>query len=155
MSDRARLSKLQTYTSSNGANFLGSKDFPSALVASIQKWDPKGLLFGLENIISDPPAEEQSRLRKILDSKIKGKSVLVCSGGADKLVPYHASAPFIDFLKKAMKGWYRDGNVYVEDNVYQGIGHAYSDGMSVDARRFLCDMMEGNDSRTTDKASKF
>src|SRR5271169_2538956 len=100
MSDRARLSKLQTYTSSNGANFLGSKDFPSALVASIQKWDPKGLLFGLEDINPDPSAEEKSRLRKILDSKIKGKSILVCSGGADKLIPYHASAPFIDFLKK-------------------------------------------------------
>jgi hypothetical protein len=155
MSDRARLSKLQTYTSSNGANFLGSKDFPSALVASIQKWDPKGLLFGLGNIISDPSAEGQSRLRKILDSKIKGKSVLICSGGADELVPYHASAPFIDFLKKATKGWYSDGNVYVEDNVYQGIGHAYSDGMSIDAHRFLCDVMEGKDSWTADKTSRF
>ncbi len=155
MSDRARLSKLQTYTASNGANFLGSKDFPSALVASIRKWDPKGLLFGVGDINPNPSAEEQSRLRKILDSKIKGKSVLVCSGGADKLVPYHASAPFMDFFKKATKGWYSDGNVYVEDNVYEGIGHAYSDGMSVDARRFLCDMMEGKDSRNREKTSRF
>jgi hypothetical protein len=155
MSDRARLSKLQTYTSSNGTNFLGSKDFPSALVASIQKWDPKGLLFGLRDISPDPSAEEQSRLRKVLDSKVKGKSVLVCSGGADKLVPYHASAPFMEFLKKATKGWYSDGNVYVEDNVYEGIGHAYSDGMSVDARRFLCDIMEGKTSRIAEKTSKF
>jgi hypothetical protein len=155
MSDRARLSNLQTYTSSNGANFLGSKDFPSALVASVQKWDPKGLLFGLGDINPDPSVEEQPSLRKILDAKIKGKSVLVCSGGADKLVPYRASALFMDFLKKATKGWYSGGNIYVEDNVYEGIGHAYSDGMSVDARRFLCDIMEGNDSRSADKASRF
>jgi len=155
MSDRARLSKLQTYTSSNGATFLGSKDFPSALVASIQKWDPKGLLFGVGDINPNPSAEEQSRLRKILDSKIKGKSVLVCSGGADKLVPYHASASFMEFLKKATKKWYCDGNVYVEDNVYDGIGHAYSDGMNADASRFLCDMMEGKVSRSRGKASRF
>jgi hypothetical protein len=155
MSDRARLSKLQTYTSSNGANFLGSKDFPAALVASILKRDPKGLLFGLGDINPNPSAEEQSRLREILDSKIKGKSVLVCSGGADKLVPCHASAPFMDFLKKATKGWYGDGNVYVEDNVYKGIGHAYSEGMSVDTRRFLCDMMEAKASKSAKKTSKF
>lgn len=155
MSDRARLSKLQTYTSSNGANFLGSKDFLSALVASVQKWDPKGLLFGLGDINPDPSAEEQARLRPILDSKIKGKSMLVCSGGADKLVPYHASAPFMEFFKKATKGWYSDGNVYVEDNVYKGTGHAYSDGMSVDACRFLCDMLDGKHSRSVEKTSKF
>jgi hypothetical protein len=155
MSDRARLSKLQTYTSSNGATFLGSKDFPSALVASCQKWDPKGLLFGVGDIISNPSAEKQSRLRMILNSKVKGKSVLVCSGGADKLIPYHASAPFMEFLTKAVKGWYNDGNVYVEDNVYNGIGHAYSEGMSIDVRRFICDVMEGKVLRSRDKASKF
>jgi hypothetical protein len=153
MSDRARLSKLQTYAVGNGADFLGSKDFPSALVSSALKWDPKGLLFGLADIKSDPSSGEQARLREILDSRIKGKSLLVCSGSADKLVPYHCSAPFMDFLKKARRGWYGDGNIYVEDNVYEGIGHAYSDGMSIDARRFLCDLMEGKDSRRSREES--
>lgn len=147
MSDRARLSKLETYTVSNGKDFLGSKDFPSALVASALKWDPKGLLFGLMDVNSEPPPNEQARLRAILDSKIKGKSLLVCSGGVDKLVPYRCSAPFMDFLKMASKGWYLDGDVFVEDNIYEGIGHAYSDCMSTDVRRFLGDMMEGKYSR--------
>lgn len=153
MSDRARLSKLETCAVTNGADFLGSKDFPSALVASVLKWDPKGLLFGLADIKSEPSPDEQERLRDILNSKIRGKSVLVCSGGADKLVPYHCSEPFMDFLKSATKGWYSDGNVHVEDNVYEGIGHAYSDGMSIDAHRFLCDLMEGKDSRRSREES--
>lgn len=154
MTDRARLSKLETYTSSNGTKFLGSRDFPVALVKSVQKWDPRGLLFGLTDIEVDPSPKEQARLRQVLDSKIKGKSVLVCSGGADKLVPYHCSAPFMNFLKKATKGWYNDGNVYVEDNVYDGIGHAYSDGMAQDADRFLRDLLEGRDMTIKERASR-
>ena len=154
MIDRARLSKLETYTASNGTKFLGSKDFPVALVESVRKWDPKGLLFGLKDIEVDPSPEEQARLRKILDSKVKGKSVLVCSGGDDKLVPYHCSAPFMRFLKKAVKGWYNEGNLYVEDNVYDGIGHAYSDGMAQDADRLLGDLLSGKDLTSREKASK-
>jgi len=154
MTNRARLSKLETYTSSNGTNFLGSRDFPVALVESIKKWDPRGLLFELKEIEVEPSPDEQARLRKILDSKIKGKSLLVCSGGADKLVPYRCSAPFMDFLKKATKGWYSDGNVYVEDNVYDGIGHAYSDGMAQDADRFLGDLLDGRDLANREKASR-
>lgn len=154
MTDRAKLSKLETYISSNGAQFLGSRDFPSALVESVQKRDPRGLLFGLRDIEVDPSPEEQARLRKILDSKVKGKSVLVCSGGVDKLVPYHCSAPFMDFLKTATKGWYNDGNVYVEDKVYDGIGHAYSDSMAQDADRFLRDLLGGEDLSSREKASR-
>jgi hypothetical protein len=152
MTDRARLSKLDTYTSSNGATFLGSRDFPTALVESCQKWDPRGLLFGLNGIQAEPSPDEQARLRQILDSRLKGKSLLVCSGGADKLVPYHASAPFMEFLKKATKGWYSDGNIYVEDNVYDGVGHAYSDGMAEDSGRFLCDLLEGKDMTGMEKS---
>jgi hypothetical protein len=151
MTDRARLSKLETYTSSNGADFLGSKDFPEALISSIQKWDPRGLLFGTFEINANPSEKEQARLRDILDSKIKGKRVLVCSGGDDKLVPYHCSEPFMKFLKTATSGWYKDGNVYVEDNVYPGIGHAYSEGMVEDTKRFVRDILAGTSSKPTSK----
>jgi len=154
MTDRARLSKLETYTASKGADFLGSKDFPTDLVSSIRKWDPRGLLFGLDEINPNPSTSEQDRLRKILDSKIKGKSVLVCSGGDDKLVPYHSSAPFMTFLKNATKGWYRDGSVYVEDNVYTGVGHATSPEMVKDSSRFLGDLLEGSDRLSQAKTSK-
>ncbi|KFX98295.1 hypothetical protein O988_04428, partial [Pseudogymnoascus sp. VKM F-3808] len=103
MSDRARLSKLSTYTHDAGSSFLGSRDFPSSLLAAVQKWDPRGILFGAREIPSRPPTEEspreEARLKDILDARVRGKSVLVCSGGADKLVPYKASEPLLGWLK--------------------------------------------------------
>jgi len=141
MSDRARLSKLPTYTSSNGAGFFGSKDFPNALVSSVQKWDPKGMLFGSSEVDPNPPESDQKRLRGLLDAKIKGKRLLVCSGGSDKLVPYHCGEPFLKFLKNATSGWYKEGNVYIEDNVYAGVGHEYSEGMVKDTTRFISDFL--------------
>ncbi len=156
MSDRARLSKLETWTTSNGASFLGSEHFPPALVASCQKYDPKGQLFGVSEISTEPSPSEQGRLRDLLDAKIKGKSVLVCSGGVDKLVPYHCSEPFLNFLKTATAqgGWYNDGGVYVEDNVYERIGYATSPEMVKDSTRFLCDLLEGKDLGSRGKTSK-
>lgn len=151
MTDRARLSKLKTYISSDGAEFLGSKDFPKALMSSVQKWDPKGMLFGASEINIHPSESEQERLRQILDKKIKGKRVLVCSGGDDKLVPYHCSEQFMKFLKTATSSWYKDGDVYVEDNVYPGIGHAYSEGMVKDTTRFFADILASTSSRPTSK----
>jgi len=151
MTDRARLSKLETYTLSNGADFLGSKDFPKALISSIENWDPRGLLFGTSEINPNPLEKDQAHLREILDSKIKGKKILVCSGGDDKLVPYHCAEPFMKFLKNATSGWYKDGNVYVEDNVYPGIGHAYSEGMMKDTTRFMGDVLAGASTKPTSK----
>lgn len=154
MTDRAKLSKLKTYTATGGKDFIGSEDFPAALVESVKKWDPRGLLFGLGEVKPDPSPSEQIRLRTLLDSRIKGKSLLVCSGGADKLVPYHAAAPFMDFLKQATNSWYSDGKVYVEDNVYEGIGHTFSADMADDTERFLGDIMEGQELSRTRKGSR-
>jgi len=151
MTDRARLSKLESYTSSNGTEFLGSKDFPEALVASILKYDPRGILFGTSEIEIHPSESEQMRLRRILDAKLRGKRVLVCSGGEDKLVPYHCSEPFLNFLKTATSSWYSDGNVYVEDNVYAGVGHAYSEGMVKDTTKFLASTVASVTSKPTSK----
>jgi hypothetical protein len=137
MSDRARLSKRKIFTSSNGAGFLGSKDFPNALVDSCKKWDPKGILFGTSEITTKP----SDQLRQSFDSKLRGKRILVCSGGADKLVPYHCSEPFLKFLKDATGGWYKEGGLYVEDNVYPGVGHAYSTEMVKDTTRFVSDTL--------------
>lgn len=151
MTDRARLTKLDTYTEGNGKNFHGSKHFPTALVAAIRRWDPTGLLFQGKEIEASPSSEEQERIRKILDARVKSKSILVCSGGADKLVPYHCAEPFMKFFKNATSGWYRDGNVYVEDNVYDGVGHAYSDVMAKDAERFIVDVLEGKNMSSAGK----
>ncbi|KAG0645182.1 hypothetical protein D0Z07_9267 [Hyphodiscus hymeniophilus] len=149
MTDRARLSKLRSYTKADGAEFLGSTDFPNALVASVKKWDPRGILFGTSDIQPYPSESEQKYLRDILDAKIKGKKVLVCSGGADKLVPYHCAEPFMGFLKNATSGWYKDGDVYVEDIVYPGVGHAYSSGMIKDTTRFVSDILAGSSTKAS------
>lgn len=139
MIDRARLSKLSTYSKDDSSSFLGSKYFPRALISSIERWDPRGLLFSTSDIDSQPSEPEKVRLRRTLDSRIKNKRFLICSGAVDKLVPYHCSKPFLDFLKEAVRGWYRDGNVYLEDIVYENVGHAFSAGMEKDAIKFVGD----------------
>ena len=147
MKDRARLSKLATYTKDDGATFIGSKDFPPALVEACKKLDPKGILFG-SGPIPAPGATseaEQKRLRAILDARVKGKKFLVCHGGEDKLVPYRCSKPFMDWFKDASRTWYADGGVYVEDKVYDGVGHAFSSGMVEDAIRFVVDVVAGDE----------
>lgn len=137
MTDRARLSKLDSYTKNDGASFLGSQDFPTALVKSVETADPKGLLFSTSEISISPSEAEQRRLKTILDSRIKGNSILVCSGGADKLVPYRCSEAFLMFLKNAVGSWYKDGEFYVEDIIYEGVGHKFTEEMLKDAVRFV------------------
>lgn len=141
MKDRARLSKLESYTKDDGASFLGSKDFPKALIESINTTDPKGILFSTSEIPPSLTKSEQQRIGSILDSKIKGKSILVCSGAVDKLVPYHCSEPFLTFLKSAVEDWYKDGDVMIDDRVYEGVGHKFSDDMLDDAVRFIGDVV--------------
>ncbi|KAG9239624.1 hypothetical protein BJ875DRAFT_85163 [Amylocarpus encephaloides] len=157
MTDRARLSKLPSYTSSSGSSFLGSKDFPNALIASCQKYDPKGLLFGTHPVPSAIPdslipyqGSTSPKVRSVLSSSLAGKSILVCSGGDDKLVPYRCSEPFLTFLKGATRkgGWWEEGGVHLEDNVYDGVGHMYSEDMKKDTVRFVCSQLE-NKSRTS------
>ncbi|KAI1133314.1 hypothetical protein F5Y10DRAFT_260193 [Nemania abortiva] len=105
MQDRARLSKLQTFTVDGGVSFLGSRDFPKALIGACKKYDPKAILFGTGEISTQPSASEQDGLRTILDARIRGKRFQVLSGGADKLVPYNAGRQFLEFFKNATGGW--------------------------------------------------
>lgn len=143
MGDRARNLKREAYIASNGAAFFGSKDFPDSLVSSVLKRDPKGIVFGTDEVNLNPSEGEQALLRDILDAHIKGKRLLVCSGGDDKVVPYRCSEPFLRFLKEANQSWYRDRDFYLEDIVYPGVGHAYSEGMMKDTMRFVNDTLLG------------
>ncbi|TGJ84685.1 hypothetical protein E0Z10_g4052 [Xylaria hypoxylon] len=154
MQDRARLSKLQTYTVDKGISFFGSKDFPKALIRACEKYDPKAILFGTGEITTQPSASEQDRLRPILDSKIRGKKFQVLSGGADKLVPYNTGRQFMEFFKNATSGWYKDGNIYVEDNVYPGVGHEFNAEMRQAAVRFVLDTISPSDAAGEAASSK-
>lgn len=65
MVDRARLSKREAYTRSEppGRTFLGSEDFPAALVDAVAKYDPAGLL--LPNIFN-PMGEDVAPSEAVL-----------------------------------------------------------------------------------------
>ncbi|KAH8902610.1 hypothetical protein BR93DRAFT_981961 [Coniochaeta sp. PMI_546] len=148
MRNRARLSKLATYSNDDGgASFAGSKDFPLALVEACKKLDPKGIVFGTSAVPAPGTTSEaeQKQLRAILDEKVKGKKFLICSGADDKLVPYRCSQPFLDWCKDAIRTWYADGNLYVEDNVYAGVGHTFSAEMVKDAIRFVVNVAGGDE----------
>ncbi|CZT41318.1 uncharacterized protein RSE6_01041 [Rhynchosporium secalis] len=149
MTDRARLSKLPDYVSSSppGSRFLGSPSFPSSLLSALEKCDPRALLFSSTPIppTSSITPSQKSQLATKLNRCLAKKSVLVCSGGADKLVPYSSSAPFLTFLKEATDketGWWKEGGCVVDDRVYEGVGHAYSEGMAKDTVAFVRGILE-------------
>lgn len=149
MSDRARLSKLKTWTESSppGSQFLGSKDFPAGLVEAVEMWDPAGLFRKVLNGATmaeglyDPSADEQERLVPVMRQCLQGKRILNLAGGADKLVPYKCAKPFLDWLKRAISsdGWFKNGNVVLEDKIFDGVGHEMSEGMVKEVLRFMKD----------------
>ncbi|KAH7419960.1 hypothetical protein BKA64DRAFT_30184 [Cadophora sp. MPI-SDFR-AT-0126] len=158
MTDRARLSKLPTYTSSTppGSTFLGSPSFPPALLNTLQKSDPRSILFSSSPI---PPSSsltkpQQSQLAPLLSSHLANKQILVCSGAIDKLVPYACSKPFLDFLKEAAdreRGWWKEGGCRVDDRVYEGVGHNFSEGMRRDTVGFVRRILEAEEKKGKEK----
>ena len=164
MSDRARLSKLKTWTDSSppGSQFLGSKDFPRGLVEAVEKYDPAGLLLGkvadrTEKTYSQEPSEEEKkRLIPLMKSTLQGKRILNLAGGADKLVPYKCGEPFLQWLKKgiAKDGWFSDGNIFLEDIVFDGVGHELSSGMVKEVIRFIGETFEKTEAAVNGRPSK-
>lgn len=141
LTDRARLSKLSTFSAQDaGASFLGSKDFPPSLVEACKKFDPKAIFFG-SSAVPDTKASGTSEevARQILRDRLRGKKFLLCSGGDDKLVPYRCSEPFTRWFKQATGSWFKDENVSVDDRIYPGIGHSFSADMVTDSVQFILD----------------
>ncbi|ERS99386.1 uncharacterized protein SPSK_04343 [Sporothrix schenckii 1099-18] len=138
MVERARLSKLATYKAAaeGGPPFLGSRDFPAALVGSVLKRDPKGIVFGTNAAVWPSTAAGEKAVHDTLQKHVVGKQFLVCSGGADKLVPYKNGKSFLDVFKKAAATW-PDLGLSVTDRIYDGIGHQFSSAMVVDAIQFV------------------
>ncbi|KAL1843659.1 hypothetical protein VTK73DRAFT_2794 [Phialemonium thermophilum] len=157
LSDRARLSKLSTYTADDGASFLGSRDFPPALIEACKKYDPKALLFGTDHVPPPPPAsptaseqDGRQRLEATLRARVRGKKFLLCSGAEDKVVPYQCGRPFVDWFKGAADAWFGargEDAIVVRDVLYPGTGHTFSAAMIQDAVRFVVDVVAGGDGR--------
>ena len=164
MSDRARLSKLSTWTNGSppGSDFLGSVDFPTGLLEAVEKYDPAALFLcesssrngGIYN--REPSEEEKRRLLPLMKSSLQGKRILNLAGGVDKLVPYKCGEPFLRWLKKstATEGWFGNGNFAIEDIVFEGVGHELSFGMAKELNRFVAETLEQLPSESSRKASK-
>ena len=135
MTKRALRSSIDT----GSAPLLGSRFFPKTLLSTLSLHDPRAMLFGPGSILPSLPlpAAEQARLRPLLDARVRGKRVLLCSGGDDALVPYARSRPLLAVLKDAAGGWYADGGFELDDRVYEGVGHRFSKDMVVDAVDFM------------------
>ncbi|KAJ9296999.1 hypothetical protein DTO271G3_4760 [Paecilomyces variotii] len=165
MADRARLSKLPSWTSTDpqGSKFLGSEDFPRSLLDTVRKFDLASLI--LNNMKSDakdkplhddpipePSEEEKAVLRPLLTGCLAGKRILNLSGGADKLVPYKRGEAVLTWLKKAVgpEGWFADGGVHFEDIIFETAGHEVTPGMVQEATRFVAETLStsGNASKT-------
>lgn len=138
MSNRANRSKLPTA----GDSFLGSRDFPPALVSQCAQFDPRGIVFGTGNVVEAPATKEEQRpLREILDKHVKGKRFLMCNGHLDKLVPWFSSKSFTQFFCHAAETWYKDSGLKVDNRIYKYVGHVCSDDMTRDAVKFICEVV--------------
>ncbi|KAK4172354.1 hypothetical protein QBC36DRAFT_76572 [Triangularia setosa] len=150
LSDRARLSKLNTYSAQDdGASFLGSRDFPPSLIKACNNYDPKAILFGPHPVPEQPQQTRQELIRQtILYERLQGKKLLVCSGGVDKLVPPRCSDPFMNWLKAAAvnppsPSFDKEQRFWVDDRVYPGVGHEFSSEMVKDAVQFIVGAVMG------------
>ncbi|KAL8970397.1 MAG: hypothetical protein Q9197_003830 [Variospora fuerteventurae] len=143
MSDRARLSKLESWVDSPtpGTHFLGSKDFPAGLVTAVELHDPAAMLLGkLDGPIrqideASPSPVERTRLLSLMKRLFQGKRILNLSGGTDKLVPYRCGEGFIKWLRAAAApgGWF-EGGIHVKDILFDNVGHQMSPEMVALAR---------------------
>jgi len=138
-----------------GPSFIGSSDFPQALVAACAEYDPAGLLLPASfkaphhitpKQILDPVPSVQLQTVQKLDELLRGKMILNLSGGADKLVPYGMSEPFLRFLKRAIspEGWWKGNDVVLDDRIFNGVGHEATPAMQVAAVTFIGDVLAGD-----------
>lgn len=151
MSDRARLSKLHSWTHSDppGSQFIGSEDFPPCLVEAVEANDPAGIFMGplrsrtVETYKRLPSDEEQRHLRPLMQRTLQGKRILNMSGAIDKLVPYKCGEPFLQWLKLALAsdGWLGDGVFSLRDIVFDNVGHQMSPQMANEANEFILETM--------------
>lgn len=156
MADRARLSKLPSWTESNppGADILGSEALPSSFLDTVKQYDPASMMLKhvdcgpstgplREGPLPQPSESEQQILRPILDRTLAGKRILNLSGGVDKLVPYHRGEHFLNWFKSAISpdGWFGDGGVSFEDIIDQEAAHEVTPKMLNEAVRFISETL--------------
>jgi pimeloyl-ACP methyl ester carboxylesterase len=151
MTDRARLSRRKAYAESDppGSRFLGSADFPQALISATSQADPAGLLLpnsfdpAHPTTLSPPPSTAKlDRARAELRQRLQGKRILNLSGKIDKLVPYAAGEPFLNVFKQLVRED-KELDFEFEDVLFDGVGHAFPKAMADRATAWICDLLVG------------
>lgn len=150
MTDRARLSKLADWDADRPSNFIGSKSFPSSLLAVVRRFDPAGLIAGdLRNSDSGESIlvttdHDKETVSKRLDDTLRGKRILSLSGSIDKFIPYKCSKPFLDLLKDATSTYYSYGGIVFQNMIFDQVGHGISADMINEMTRFVAESIEVN-----------
>ncbi|KAJ6085219.1 hypothetical protein N7499_004848 [Penicillium canescens] len=160
MANRARLSKLPSWTESNppGAKVLGSEALPTSFLDTVKQYDPASMMLKhvdcgpsagplREGTLPQPSESEQQTLRPLLTKCLAGKRILNLSGGVDKLVPYHRGELFLNWFKQGISsdGWFGDGAVSFEDIIDQTAGHEVTEKMVDEAVRFISETLADSD----------
>ncbi|KAF2249692.1 hypothetical protein BU26DRAFT_287744 [Trematosphaeria pertusa] len=156
MTDRARLSKLKSYTSTTppGSSFLGSPDFPQALLDAIARYDPAGLLLPGQFNPTGPDPEvgkaKLDRFKVLLRERLHEKHILNLSGRDDKLVPYAAGESFLKVFKQVLE---EDPGLHIsfEDVLFDGVGHAFPKAMADKATDWICHLLAKEEVQVTSK----
>ena len=150
MADRARLSKLPSYveTTPPGVSFLGSPDFPAALIDAVAKYDPAGLARYDPYLLQEQNPEvnkaRMDTMKTLLRDRLQGKSILNLSGRDDKLVPYAAGEAFLKVFKQALDE--EPGlEIQFEDVLFDGVGHAFPQAMVKKSSEWICGLLAGED----------
>lgn len=160
MMDRARLSNIADWDANEPERFLSSKSFTRTLKAVVDRYDPSMLIMAKMNSITsdehlhEPSDHEKDRISRVLDRTLRGKRILLLSGGADKLVPYNCGEPFLIFLKRAMGTYYENGGIVLEDLVFNGVGHDISPDMVKELIRFVDESLGAPVERTEMRSGK-
>lgn len=158
MVDRARLSKLDSWTKSTppGSEIIGSEAFPTSFVEIVKQYDPASLFLSYvesasgplrEDTLPEPTEKEKQDLKPVLTKCLAGKRILNLSGGMDKLVPYYRGEAFLTWLKNAVasSGWFGDGGVIFEDIIDESAGHEVTPKMATEAIRFVSETLASVD----------
>jgi pimeloyl-ACP methyl ester carboxylesterase len=150
LTDRARLSKRAAYTQSTppGSTFLGSQDFPNALMDAVAQYDPAGLLLPGSfdpqfpaALVPEPGKAKVDRMRVLIRERLGGKQILNLYGKSDKLVPYAAGEPFLRKFKEVLA---QDASLDTEfeDVGLEGVGHKFDAKMAEKATAWICAVLE-------------
>ncbi|PWW72906.1 hypothetical protein C7212DRAFT_220575 [Tuber magnatum] len=124
---------------------IGCPDFVRLMAARAEGCgvDVRGVFggAGLGPIVGrlDPAAVGMVGLREVW----RGKRLLALSGGADGLVPYACSQPFLDEVKKAV--WRGELELDLEDIVYEGVRHECTSEMVREIVRWFAACFEDMD----------